>query len=40
VSQGGITTVVAAGAIGAGHLQWDATSVYWGQDGGLMKYIH
>ena len=39
VSQGGVTTVVAAGLPHAGHLQWDATSVYWGQDGGLMKVV-
>lgn len=40
VFQGGATTVVAAGASNAGHLQWDATSMFWGQDGGLMKYVH
>ena len=40
VSQGGVTTVVSAGAAHAGHLQWDATSMFWGQDGGLMKYVH
>lgn len=37
--QGGATTVIAAGASGVRNLEWDATSAFWGQDGGLMKYV-
>jgi hypothetical protein len=38
--QNGVTTTVSSGVPRAGHLQWDATTMYWGQDGGLMKFVH
>lgn len=36
----GVTTTVSSGIDGAAHLSWDATSMYWGQVGGLMKFDH
>src|SRR5205823_1778709 len=29
-ARGGITRIVTSGQVGVGHLQWDATSIYWG----------
>lgn len=34
------TTTVASGVDHASHLQWDTTAMYWGQTGGLMKFVH
>jgi hypothetical protein len=38
--QNGVTTTVSSGIDRARHLQWDATAMYWGQTGGLMKFVH
>jgi hypothetical protein len=38
--QNGTTTTVSSGVNRAGHLQWDATTMYWGQTGGVMKFVH
>jgi hypothetical protein len=37
---GGITRIVTSGQVGVGHLQWDATSIYWGDVSYLRKYVH
>jgi len=36
----GITRIVTSGQVGVGHLQWDATSIYWGDVSYLRKYVH
>lgn len=38
--ENGVTTTVSSGIDDAGHLQWDATSMYWGQADGLMKFVY
>src|ERR1043166_6470202 len=38
--QNGTTTTVSSGVDRASHLQWDTTAMYWGQTGGLMKFVH
>ena len=38
--EGGITRIVTSGQVGVGHLQWDATSIYWGDVSYLRKYVH
>jgi hypothetical protein len=38
--QNGTTTTVSSGVDHAGHLQWDTSAMYWGQTGGLMKFVH
>jgi hypothetical protein len=40
VHENGAVTTVSSGMAGAGKLQWDATSMFWGQTGALMKYVH
>jgi hypothetical protein len=37
---GGLTSTVTSGKVGVGHLQWDASSMYWGDVSYLRKYIH
>jgi hypothetical protein len=38
--QGGTTTTISSGSVGAGHLQFDAASLYWGDVTGLHKYVY
>lgn len=38
--EGGITRIVTSGHVGVGHLQWDATSIYWGDVSYIRKYVH
>jgi hypothetical protein len=38
--EGGITRIVTSGQVGIGHLQWDATSIYWGDVSYIRKYVH
>jgi hypothetical protein len=38
--ENGVTTTVSSGITGVGHLSWDATTMYWAQDGGLMQFVH
>jgi hypothetical protein len=37
---GGLTRTVTSGKVGVGHLQWDASSIYWGDVSYLRKYVH
>jgi hypothetical protein len=36
---GGRTITLSSGHVGVGHLQWDATSMYWGDVSYIMKYV-
>jgi len=38
--EGGITRIVTSGRVGVGRLQWDATSIYWGDVSYVRKYVH
>jgi hypothetical protein len=37
--QGGTTTIVSSGGVGAGNVQGDATAMFWG-DHSVRKYVH
>jgi hypothetical protein len=38
--ENGVTTTVSSGITGVGHLSWDATTMYWAEDGGFMQFVH
>ncbi len=38
--EGGVTSNVISGQIGVGRLQWDVTSIYWGDVNYIRKYAH
>jgi hypothetical protein len=40
VQSGGVTPTVVNAGVGASHLQWDATSVYWIGVPGIQRYIY
>lgn len=35
-----LTTNIGSYSVGSAHLQWDSTSVYWGDASGLKKYVY
>lgn len=38
--QGGTTTTVSSGGVGASNIQGDASAMFWSDAGGLKKYVH
>jgi hypothetical protein len=40
VQSGGVTPTVVNAGVGASHLQWDATSVYWTGVPGIQRYVY
>ncbi len=40
VQSGGVTPLTFNAGVGAGHLQWDATSMYWIGSPGIQRYVY